>query len=144
MITSQRVFDGDSMWRAMVCRHSHVLRKKIYSKGIMSSTKGNIPKGLCHQPNHTIIKYYFCDIYLFRSCPGWIIRQCLFRSEANDILKHFNSRPNGVHHGAQYTTNKVFNTRFYWPSIFKDDTTFLKECDSFQRSGIISSWNEMP
>lgn len=45
---------------------------------------------------------------------------------------------------AQYTTKKVVNAGFYWPTIFKDATTFVKEYDSFQRSGNIYSRNEMP
>ncbi|XP_023756206.1 uncharacterized protein LOC111904710 [Lactuca sativa] len=72
------------------------------------------------------------------------IRRCVFGKESREILKHCHSGPTRGHHGAQYTTKKVFDTGFYWPTIFKDATKFVKECDSCQRSGNISSRNEMP
>nr|GFA66605.1 reverse transcriptase domain-containing protein [Tanacetum cinerariifolium] len=40
--------------------------------------------------------------------------------EAIDILNACNSRPTGGHYGASYTAKKVFNSGFYWPSIYKD------------------------
>lgn len=68
----------------------------------------------------------------------------MFGSDGNDILQHCHNGPTGGHHVAQYMAKKIFDVGFYWPSIFKDATTFVKECDSCQRSGNISCLNEMP
>lgn len=38
---------------------------------------------------------------------------------------------------------KVFDVGFCWPTIFKDITTFVKEYDSCQKSGNISSCIKM-
>ncbi|GKC61459.1 reverse transcriptase domain-containing protein [Tanacetum coccineum] len=40
--------------------------------------------------------------------------------EAVDILTTCHSRPTGGHYGANYTAKKVFNSGFYWPTIYKD------------------------
>nr|GFB29878.1 reverse transcriptase domain-containing protein [Tanacetum cinerariifolium] len=37
-----------------------------------------------------------------------------------DILNAFHSGPTGGHYGTNYTAKKVFNSGFYWPSIYKD------------------------
>nr|GEY97520.1 reverse transcriptase domain-containing protein [Tanacetum cinerariifolium] len=40
--------------------------------------------------------------------------------EAIDILNACHSGPTRGHYGANYTTKKVFDSSFYWPSIYKD------------------------
>ncbi|GKE36683.1 reverse transcriptase domain-containing protein [Tanacetum coccineum] len=48
------------------------------------------------------------------------------------------------HHSASITGRKVYKARFYWPSIFKDAKDYVIKCDACQKSGNISSRNEMP
>nr|GFB53219.1 reverse transcriptase domain-containing protein [Tanacetum cinerariifolium] len=43
-----------------------------------------------------------------------------------------------------YTAKKVFDSGYYWPSIYKDAFEFLKHCDSCQRQGKVSQKEEMP
>ncbi|GKA23838.1 reverse transcriptase domain-containing protein [Tanacetum coccineum] len=50
----------------------------------------------------------------------------------------------GGHYGADITARKVFESGFYWPTIFKDAARYVRECDACQRSGNISSRNQMP
>nr|GFA14440.1 reverse transcriptase domain-containing protein [Tanacetum cinerariifolium] len=50
--------------------------------------------------------------------------------EAIDILKACHSGPTGGHYGASYTAKKVFDSGFYWPSIYKDAFELVKHCDS--------------
>nr|GFC04884.1 reverse transcriptase domain-containing protein [Tanacetum cinerariifolium] len=40
--------------------------------------------------------------------------------EAIDILNACHSGPTGGHYGANYTAKKVFDSGFYWPTIYKD------------------------
>ncbi|XP_052624784.1 uncharacterized protein LOC128132304 [Lactuca sativa] len=77
-------------------------------------------------------------------CADGIIRRCVFGKEIHDILEHCHNGPVGGYHGVQYTAKKVFDAGFYWPTIFKDATTYVRECDVCQRSGNISARNEMP
>nr|GFA65619.1 reverse transcriptase domain-containing protein [Tanacetum cinerariifolium] len=64
--------------------------------------------------------------------------------KAIDILKACHSGTTGGHYGANYTAKKVFDSGFYWPTIYKDAYELVKRCDSCQRQGKISQKNEMP
>nr|GEY06648.1 reverse transcriptase domain-containing protein [Tanacetum cinerariifolium] len=64
--------------------------------------------------------------------------------EAIDILNACHSGPTGGHYGANYTTKKVFDLGFYWPTIYKDAPELVKRCNSCQRQGKISQKDEMP
>nr|GFA13148.1 reverse transcriptase domain-containing protein [Tanacetum cinerariifolium] len=64
-----------------------------------------------------------------------IIRRCVAGKEAIDILNACHSGPTGGHYGANYTAKKVFDSGFYWPSIYKDAFELVKHCDSCQRQG---------
>nr|GEV38127.1 reverse transcriptase domain-containing protein [Tanacetum cinerariifolium] len=46
-----------------------------------------------------------------------ILQRC---KEAVDILIACHSGPTEGHYGANYTAKKVFESRFYWPTIYKD------------------------
>ncbi|GJU35445.1 reverse transcriptase domain-containing protein [Tanacetum coccineum] len=46
--------------------------------------------------------------------------------EAVDILKACHSGPIGGHYGANYTAKKVFDSGFYWPTIYKDAHELVK------------------
>nr|GEY11304.1 reverse transcriptase domain-containing protein [Tanacetum cinerariifolium] len=42
------------------------------------------------------------------------------------------------------TAKKVFDSGFYWPTIYKDAFELVKNCDSYQRQGKISQKDVMP
>nr|GFA79732.1 reverse transcriptase domain-containing protein [Tanacetum cinerariifolium] len=88
--------------------------------------------------------YFWDDPYLFRTCADQIIRRCVAVKEAIDILNACHSGPIGGHYGASYTAKKVFDSGFYWPSIYKDAFELVKRCDSCQRQGKVSQKDEMP
>nr|GFD24034.1 reverse transcriptase domain-containing protein [Tanacetum cinerariifolium] len=48
--------------------------------------------------------------------------------EAIDILKACHSGPTGGYYGASFTAKKVFDSGFYWPSIYKDAFELVKHC----------------
>ncbi|GJT14873.1 reverse transcriptase domain-containing protein [Tanacetum coccineum] len=64
--------------------------------------------------------------------------------EAVDILTTCHSGPTGGHYGANYTAKKVFDSGFYWPTIYKDAHDLVTRCDTCQRQGKISQRDEMP
>nr|GEX23292.1 putative reverse transcriptase domain-containing protein [Tanacetum cinerariifolium] len=88
--------------------------------------------------------YFWDDPYLFRTCADQIIRRCVAGKEAIDILNACHSGPTGGHYGANYTAKKVFDSGFYWPSIYKDAFKLVKRCDLCQRQGKVSQKDEMP
>ncbi|GKE49516.1 reverse transcriptase domain-containing protein, partial [Tanacetum coccineum] len=89
-------------------------------------------------------KYIWDDPYLFKSCPDRIIRRCVFGRELHKILEHCHKGPTGGHYGADITAQKIFESGFYWPTIFKDAAKYVQGCDACQRAGNISSRNQMP
>ncbi|GKA02286.1 reverse transcriptase domain-containing protein [Tanacetum coccineum] len=50
----------------------------------------------------------------------------------------------GTDTGANYTAKKIFDSGFYWPTIYKDAYDFVTQCDICQRQGKISQHDEMP
>ncbi|GJW02979.1 RNA-directed DNA polymerase [Tanacetum coccineum] len=82
--------------------------------------------------------------YAFKLCADNIMRRCVAGSETLKILAHCHSGPTGGHHSANVTTKKGYESGFYWPSVFKDANEYVRRCDACQRSGNISSRNEMP
>nr|GEU35074.1 reverse transcriptase domain-containing protein [Tanacetum cinerariifolium] len=64
--------------------------------------------------------------------------------EAFDILTACHNGPTGGHYGANYTAKKVFDSDFYWLTIYKDAFELVKHCDSCQRQGKNSQKDAMP
>nr|GEY24074.1 reverse transcriptase domain-containing protein [Tanacetum cinerariifolium] len=73
-----------------------------------------------------------------------VIRRCVNGQEAIDILKPCHYGPTGRPHGPNYTAKKVFDSIFYWPTIYRDAHDLVKACDVCQRQGKTSQRDEMP
>ncbi|GJY01326.1 reverse transcriptase domain-containing protein [Tanacetum coccineum] len=88
------------------------------------------------------VKHYFWDdLYLFKICADQVIRRCVYFQEAVDILTTCHNGPTGGHYGANYTAKKVFDSRYFWPTIYRDAHDLVTRCDACQRQG--KSRNEM-
>ncbi|GJY89181.1 reverse transcriptase domain-containing protein [Tanacetum coccineum] len=86
------------------------------------------------------VKHYFWDNpLLFKICADQVIRRCVHGKEALDILEACHNGPTGGHYGANYTAKKIFNSGFYWPTIYKDAHDFVTRCDIFD---YLSKWVE--
>ncbi|GKD91077.1 reverse transcriptase domain-containing protein [Tanacetum coccineum] len=72
------------------------------------------------------------------------MRRCVAGSEILEILAHCHFGPTGRHDSASITGRKVYESRFFWPSIFKDARDYVMKCDTCQRLGNISSISKMP
>ncbi|GJX70894.1 reverse transcriptase domain-containing protein [Tanacetum coccineum] len=105
-------------------------------KGMLSQQKNKFFKDVKH--------YFWDDPYLFKIWLDQVIRRCVAGQEAFDILKACHSGPTGGHYGANYTAKKVFDSRFYWPTIYRDAHDLVTRCDTCQRQGKISQRDEMP
>nr|GEX32974.1 reverse transcriptase domain-containing protein [Tanacetum cinerariifolium] len=91
--------------------------------------------------DHSALKYLFAKARLLR----WVLllQEFTFK-EAVDILKACHYGPTGGHHGPNYTAKKVFNSGFYWPTIYRDAEDLVKNYDVCQLQGKISQRDEMP
>nr|GEU64070.1 reverse transcriptase domain-containing protein [Tanacetum cinerariifolium] len=69
---------------------------------------------------------------------------CVHGQKAINILKACHYGPTGGHHGPNYNAKKVFNSRLYWPTIYRDAQDLVKTYDVCQCQGKISQRDEMP
>nr|GEW88577.1 reverse transcriptase domain-containing protein [Tanacetum cinerariifolium] len=128
-------FRGDSStpWFADFANY-HV--ENFIVKGMSSQQKNKFFKDVKH--------YFWEDPFLFKICADQVTRRCVHGQEAIDILKSYHNRPTGGHHGPNYTAKKVFDSGFYWPTIYRDAYDLVKSCDACQRQGKISQRDEVP
>ncbi|KAI3690179.1 hypothetical protein L2E82_48154 [Cichorium intybus] len=89
-------------------------------------------------------RYVWDEPYLWKYCADQVIRRCVDQSEVQSILTFCHSYACGGHFGPQRTARKVLESGFYWPHIFHDSYVFCASCDRCQKSGSISSRNQMP
>nr|GEZ75616.1 hypothetical protein [Tanacetum cinerariifolium] len=92
-------------------------------KGMSSQQKNKFYKDVKH--------YFWDDPYLFKICTDQIIWRCVSGQEAVDILTACHSGPTGGHHGPIYTARKVFDSGFYWPTIYRDAQNLVKNWIDF-------------
>ncbi|GJX37561.1 reverse transcriptase domain-containing protein [Tanacetum coccineum] len=128
-------FRGDSStpWFA---DYANYHARNLIVKGMPSQQKNKFFKDVKH--------YFWDDPYLFKICANQMIRRCVAGQEAFNILKACHSGPTGGHYGANYTAKNVFNSGFYWPTIYRDAHDLVTRCDTCQRQGKISQRDEMP
>nr|GEZ88689.1 reverse transcriptase domain-containing protein [Tanacetum cinerariifolium] len=80
------------------------------------------------------VKHYFWeDPFLFKISVDQVIRRCVHGQKAVDILKACHNGPTGGHHGPNNAAKKVFDSSFYWPTIYRDAHDLVKSCDACQR-----------
>ncbi|GJW58558.1 reverse transcriptase domain-containing protein, partial [Tanacetum coccineum] len=98
-----------------------------------------IVKGMSSQQKKKFfkdVKHYLWDgPYLFKICEDQMIRRCVYGQKAIDILTTCHNGPTRGHHGANYTAKKVFNSGFYWPTIYRDAHDLVTRCDACQHQG---------
>ncbi|GKD81429.1 reverse transcriptase domain-containing protein [Tanacetum coccineum] len=92
---------------------------------------------------------WFADIANYHAgnfviCADQVTRRCVYGQEAVDILTACHNGPTRGHHGANYTTKNVFDSGFFWPTIYRDAHDLVTRCDACQRQGKISQREEMP
>nr|GEU59575.1 reverse transcriptase domain-containing protein [Tanacetum cinerariifolium] len=105
-------------------------------KGMSSQQKSKFFKDVKH--------YFWDDPFLFKIRADQVIRSCGHGQKAIDILKACHYEPIEVHHGPNYTAKMVFDSGFYWPTIYRDAQDLVKNYDVCQHQGKISQRDEMP
>src|SRR5262249_43061183 len=90
------------------------------------------------------VKYYIWkDLYLYKLCADQVIRRCIPKSEMQGIRNHYHDKAAGGHFGAIRTTNKVFQSVFYWLTLFKDAYRYIISCNQCQQSDNVSRKHEL-
>ena len=109
---------------------------------------GVVPSEFSYQQKRklrTDSRYYIWDDpLLFKRGADMIIRRCVPESEQCKIMNECHASPYGGHFYGETTTHKILQSGFYWPTVFRDCTEWVKLCDRCQNIGNISSTNEIP
>ena len=88
--------------------------------------------------------YIWDDPLLYRRGAGMIIRRCVPEMEQGGIMEKSHASPYGGHFVGGKTAQKIFQSIFYWPTLFQDYFEWVKHCDACQRMGNLSKRNEIP
>ncbi|GJR70191.1 reverse transcriptase domain-containing protein [Tanacetum coccineum] len=119
--------------------HQDVLENKEITETFLLETLGMVTfRGNDSTPWFVDFTNYYAGNF------DQVIRRCVFGQEAIDILTVCHNGPTGGHYGANYTAKKVFDSGFYWPTIYRDAHDLVTRCDACQRQGKISQRDEMP
>ena len=84
------------------------------------------------------------DPYLYRVCSDGLLRRCVPTAEGIQIIDKCHSAPYGGHCGIFHTQAKIWQSGFYWPSMYEDTRDFIKRCRKCQMQGGITSRDAMP
>nr|GFB65978.1 reverse transcriptase domain-containing protein [Tanacetum cinerariifolium] len=100
-----------------------------------------VVKGMSSQQKYKFFKdvkhCFWDDPFLFKIYADLVIRRCVHGQEAIDILKACHYGPTGGHHDPNYIAKKVFDSGFYWPTIYRDAQYLVKSfCEIFDVWGI--------
>nr|GEZ13839.1 retrovirus-related Pol polyprotein [Tanacetum cinerariifolium] len=89
-------------------------------------------KSIVHT-DHSALKYLFAknDAKTLQiTTRVTSLSRCVHGKEALDILVACHNRPTGGHHGANLTAIKIYDSGFFWPTIYKDAHEFVKHCEN--------------
>jgi hypothetical protein len=116
-----------------------------YANIVNSIVTGYIPRGV---DKKKIIRdsrlHFWDDLYLYRVCADGLLRRCIPAFETCKILERCHSSPYGCHYGAFCTNDKVWQSGFYWPTMYDDAKSFVRRCIQCQRHGNINTRDTMP
>ena len=88
--------------------------------------------------------YIWDDPLIFRRGAYHIIRRCVPGVEQVGIMDKCHSSPYGGHFAGDRTAKQILQSGFYWPTLFRDCSKWVKHCEKCQRMGNINRRNEMP
>ena len=70
--------------------------------------------------------YIWDDPLLFRRGTNQIIRRCVPEDEQGGIIDNFHALPYGEHFAGEKTTQKILQSGFYLPTLFRDYVEWVK------------------
>jgi hypothetical protein len=101
---------------------------------------GKDKRKLIYESRHHI----WDEPYLFIVCSDGLLRRCVPTEEGIKIIERCHLSPYGGHYGAFVTHAKIWQSGFFWPTIYEDTKDFIRRCGACQRHGNINSRDAMP
>jgi hypothetical protein len=84
------------------------------------------------------------DPYLYWVCADGLLRKCVLMVEAMKIIERCHASPYGGHYGAFCTNAKIWQSGFFWPTMYQDTKEFVRRCARCQKHGNINTRDAMP
>ena len=90
-------------------------------------------------------RLHICEeLYLFRVCSDGLLRRCVSAKECIKIIERCHSAPYGGHYGAFRTHSKIWQSGFFWPTMYEDTKDFIRRCGACPRHWNINLRDAMP
>nr|CAD39877.2 OSJNBb0058J09.16 [Oryza sativa Japonica Group] len=89
-------------------------------------------------------RHIWDEPYLYRVCSDGLLRRCVPTDEGLKIIERCHASPYGGHYGAFRTQAKIWQSGFFWPTMYEDSKEFIRRCTSCQRQGGITARDAMP
>lgn len=109
---------------------------------------GKCPSQFSHKQKKKLIRessrFQWINGLLFKLCLDHVLHRCVTELEVYDVMQAFHHEPEGAHFSVIRTVHKILGVGYFWPTMKKDATFFVKHCDEFQRMGRPTTAMEMP
>ncbi|WVZ70443.1 LOW QUALITY PROTEIN: hypothetical protein U9M48_019114 [Paspalum notatum var. saurae] len=87
---------------------------------------GYVPEGADKRKlAHDSRFYLWDDPYLYKLCADGLLHRCIPACEAPQVLDRCHASSYGGHYGAYRTHAKIWQSGFYWPTMYEDAKEFL-------------------
>ena len=74
---------------------------------------------------HQSCSHLWDEPYLYQVCTNGLLRRCLPMVEATKIMERCHASPYDRHYGAFRTHAKIWQSGFYWPTMYQDTKEFV-------------------
>jgi len=88
---------------------------------------------------HESCLHLWDDPYPYRVCSDGLLRRCVPMAEAIQIMERCHASPYGGHYGVFQTHAKIWQSGFFWPTMYHDTKEFVRRCHRCQKHGSINS-----
>jgi hypothetical protein len=71
-------------------------------------------------------RHLWDDPYLYRVCSDELLRRCVPTVEGVQIIEKCHAAPYRGHYGVFRTQAKIWQCRFFWPTMYEDTKEFIQ------------------
>ena len=88
-------------------------------------------------------RHLWDDLFLYRVCADGLLR-CVPTAEGIRIIEKCHAAPYGGHYGVYRTQAKIWQSGFFWSTMYEDTKDFIRKCRRCQHHGGITARDAMP
>lgn len=88
--------------------------------------------------------FQWVDGILFKKILDHVLCRCVQEIDVYDIIHACHNEPEGGHYSTIIIVRKILGVGYFWPSMTRDDSFYVKHCDECQCMGRPTITMEMP